>query len=122
MSSAQGNPQIVKAGFVMSSLVISAVGFYLCQQPGGNKQVALMAIAFGFYQLLAEVVVLPLLMRSRAKQRAYNTSDMLIKLAFHENGVLLGFVLSTISHDPRYLYYFGFPCILLLVFTPTGRR
>lgn len=115
-------PGLIKAGFVVSSLVICALGFQAAQQPGGNPDIQVMAIAFGIYQLLAELVVLPLVMRSLTKKRPYNPADMLIKLAFHENGVLLGFVLSFISHDPRYLYFFSFPCILLLVFTPTGER
>lgn len=122
MAGTRGNPRIIKAGFVASALTISAVAFQVSQQPGGNKDVTVMAIAFAVYQSLAEIVCLPLLMRSLAKKRPYNSADMLIKLAFHENGVLLGFVLSFISHDPRYLYYFSFPCILLLVFTPTGER
>ena len=122
MAATRGNPKLIKAGFVLASLAVCAVGFQATQQPGGNPIVQVMAIVFGVEQLLAEIVVLPLLMRSLTKKRPYNAADMLIKLAFHENGVLLGFVLSFISHDPRYLYYFAFPCILLMVFTPTGER
>lgn len=120
MAATRGNPKLIKAGFVLASLAVCAVGFQATQQPADDA--ATMAIVFGVEQLLAEIVVLPLLMRSLTKKRPYNAADMLIKLAFHENGVLLGFVLSFISHDPRYLYYFAFPCILLMVFTPTGER
>lgn len=120
MHGTRGNPKVLKAGFILFSLAISAVGFQTSQQPGGNKDIQIMALTFGCCQLFFELIVLPLLTRSMARKRAYNGADMLIHLAIHENGVLLGFVLSFISHDPRYLYYFSFPCILLMILTPVG--
>lgn len=47
---------------------------------------------------------------------------MLIHLAFHQNGVILSFILTFISHEPRYLYYLGLPCLVLMLLTPTGKR
>ncbi len=122
MHGTRGNPKVIKAGFILFSLAISAIGFQTSQQPGGNPDFGIMALVFGLEQLAAELVVLPLLTRSMARKRPYNAADMLIHLAIHQNGVLLGFILSFISHDPRYLYYFCFPCILLMVLTPVGKR
>lgn len=76
--------------------------------------------SFACYQAFAALVVLPLLMRRMTKASPYNFSHMLIRLAFHENGFLLGFVLVMVTHELRYLLYFGVPCLLLLALTPVG--
>jgi len=118
----RGNPTVIKFGFIIASLVFLGLGWQATLQPGNRPDVTIMALTFAVYQGLAELIFLPLYTRAVARKRPYSPADMLIHLAVHENGILLGFVLTFLSRDPRYLYYFGLPCLALMLLTPTGKR
>jgi len=123
MTKSESTPIVVKAGFLISSMVLSVVAWKICQQPPPNPvnstNTTIMAGVFAINLVLAHMV-LPLLMRKLTKVSPYNCSHMLIRLAFHEYGILLGFVLAMQTHDFHYLVYFAVPCLLLLALTPVG--
>ena len=105
-------------------MALSAVAWKVCQQPlptaPNSLSTTITAGTFACYQAFAVLLVLPLLMRRMIKDSPYNYSHMLIRLAFHENGFLLGFLLALKTHEFRYLVYFAVPCLLLLALTPVG--
>jgi len=120
----ESTPIIVKAGFLLFPMALSAVAWTVCKQPLPHpldaQSIQIKAGTFAVYQAFASLIVLPLLMRKLVKSSPYNYSHMLIALAFHENGFLLGFVLALSTHDFRYLVYFAVPCLSLLALTPVG--